>query len=77
MSVGSLTGVLGSVDLGVITSSTDSGPSPGSDSGLDAVSGSEPLTSSALGSRPVMSEASSDLSSISTTARFYPYHLHA
>ena len=55
VSVESITGVLGPVDLGVITSSTCSGSSPGSDSGLDAESVSESFTS-ALGSRLAMSE---------------------
>ena len=68
MSVGSLTGVLGPVGLGVTTSSTCSGSSPDSDSGLDAVSVSEPFSSSALGARQVMSETFSAFSSVSTTA---------
>ena len=67
VSVGSLTGVLGSVGLGVITSSTGSDSSSGSDSGLDAESVSEPQSTSALGSRPAMSEAFSDFSSVSNT----------
>ena len=67
VSVGSLTGVLGSVGLGVVTSSTGSGSSSGSDLGLDAESVSEPRSTSALGSRPVMSEAFSDYSSVSNT----------
>ena len=67
VSVGSLTGVLGSVGLGVITSSTGSGSSSGSELGLDAESVSEPQSTSALGSRPVISEAFSDFSSVSIT----------
>ena len=67
VSVGSLTGVLGPVGLGVTTSSTCSGSSAGSDLGLDAESVSEPLSTSALGSRPVMSEAFSDFYSVSIT----------
>ena len=53
MSVASLTGVLGPVGLGVTTSSTCSGSSAGSDSGLGVESVLEPLSISALGSRPV------------------------
>ena len=67
MSVGSLTRVLGPVDLGVTISSICSGSSPDSDSGLDAVSVSESFTSSALALRLVMSEAFSTFSSVSTT----------
>ena len=66
VSVGSLTGVLGPVDLGVTTSSICSGSSSDSDSGLDVVSISEPYTSSVLGSRLVMSETLSAFSSVST-----------